>query len=104
MFNKIHEVYVLDVVLSEIVLRQAAINLEKNWFKHARDPYVIQAQLQKQTMRRFGARMGERYKQVILKCLNGDFGVVDDTKEDLKLQQAFRTQVVDVLKRAAANI
>jgi len=48
--------------------------------------------------------MGERYKQVVLKCLSGDFGVVDDTKEDLKLQQAFRTQIVDVLERAAANV
>jgi hypothetical protein len=92
------------VVLLEIGLWEPAITLEKNQFKHARDPYVIQAQLQKQTTRRLGARMGERYKQVVLKCLSGDFGVVDDTKEDLKLQQAFRTQIVDVLERAAANV
>lgn len=104
MFNKIHDIYALGVVLLEIGLWEAAITLEKNQFKHARDPYVIQAQLQKQTARRLGARMGERYKQVVLKCLSGDFGVVDDTKEDLKLQQAFRTQVVDVLERAAANV
>lgn len=107
MFNKIHDIYALGVVLLEIGLWEPAITLEKNQFKHARDlvdPYVIQAQLQKQTMRRLGSRMGERYKQVVLKCLSGDFGVVDDTKEGLKLQQAFRNQVVDVLERAAANV
>ncbi|RDL32383.1 uncharacterized protein BP5553_08839 [Venustampulla echinocandica] len=104
MFNKIHDIYALGVVLLEIGLWEPAITLEKNQFKHARDPYVIQAQLQKQTARRLGSRMGERYKQVVLKCLSGDFGVVDDTKEDLKLQQGFRTQVVDVLERASANV
>jgi hypothetical protein len=45
--------------------------------------------------------MGEKYKVVVLKCLRSDFGVSDDSKHDLKLQQAFRSQVVDVLGRAA---
>jgi hypothetical protein len=40
---------------------------------------------------------------VVLKCLQGNFEVSDDTKEDLKLQQAFRAQVVDVLQKAADN-
>lgn len=48
--------------------------------------------------------MGEKYKSVVLKCLQGNFGVIDDTKEDLKLQQAFRAQVVEVLQRAAENV
>lgn len=92
------------VVLLELGLWEPAITLEKNRFQYARDPYAIQAQLQKQASRRLGSRMGERYKQVVLKCLTGDFGVVDDTKEDLKLQQAFRNQVVEVLERATANV
>lgn len=123
MFNKLHDIYALGklahlnwliqnlfltpivgVVLLEIGLWEPAITLERNNFKYARDPYVIQAQLQKQTTRRLGTRMGERYKQAVLKCLTGEFGVVDDTKEDLKLQQAFRTQIVDVLERAVATI
>jgi hypothetical protein len=48
--------------------------------------------------------MGEKYKQLVLKCLAGEFSVRDDTKEDLKLQQAFRDQVVDVLERVCANV
>jgi hypothetical protein len=36
-----------------------------------------------------------------MKCLTGNFGVEDDTKEDLKLQQAFRHQIVDVIEMAA---
>jgi hypothetical protein len=48
--------------------------------------------------------MGEKYRQLVLKCLSGEFGIVDDTKEDLKLQQAFREQAVDVLERACAHL
>jgi hypothetical protein len=44
--------------------------------------------LQKQATRRLGSRMVELYKDVVLACLTSVFGVVDDTKEDLKLQRA----------------
>lgn len=48
--------------------------------------------------------MGDRYKDVVVKCLKGDFHIQNDTKEDLKLQQAFRAQVVEVLQRAVENV
>ncbi|KAF2248889.1 hypothetical protein BU26DRAFT_308653 [Trematosphaeria pertusa] len=102
MFTKIHDVYALGVVLLEIGLWQRAITLEKNQFRTARDPFVIQAQLLKQAQRRLGDKMGEKYQQVVIACLTGEFGVQNDTREDLKLQQAFRTQVVDVLERASS--
>ena len=51
-----------------------------------------------------GYRAGNKYKAVVLKCLSGEFGVEDDTREDLRLQQAFRTQVVDMLERAAESV
>ncbi|KAL3421517.1 hypothetical protein PVAG01_07961 [Phlyctema vagabunda] len=104
MFNKIHDIYALGVVLLELGLWEQAITLEKNRFQHARDPYAIQSQLVKHASRRLGARMGERYKNVVVTCLTGEFSVTDDTKEDLKLQQAFRSQIVDVLERSANNI
>ncbi|KAF2202012.1 hypothetical protein GQ43DRAFT_471252 [Delitschia confertaspora ATCC 74209] len=104
MFTKAHDIYALGVVLLEIGLWQRAITLEKNHFKSARDPFVIRAQLIKQAQRRLGDKMGEKYQQVVLACLMGEFGVTNDTREDLKLQQAFRTQVVDVLERIAAYI
>ena len=92
------------MVLLEIGLWQRAITLEKNQFKTARDPFVIRAQLLKQAQRRLGDKMGEKYQQVVIACLTGEFGVQNDTREDLKLQQAFRTQAVDILERIAACI
>ena len=65
---------------------------------------MIQAQLLKQAQRRLGDKMGEKYQQVVVTCLTGEFGVSDVTREDLRLQQAFRTQVVDVLERIAGYI
>jgi hypothetical protein len=47
--------------------------------------------------------MGTRYRDVVIKCLTGDFDVKDDNKEDLKLQQAFRLEV-EVLQRAADSV
>ena len=120
-FNKVHDLYALGrtktyfyslrslirfpgVVLLEIGLWQRAITLEKNLFKTAHDAFVIRAQLLKQAQRRLGDKMGERYQQVVLTCLTGEFGVQNDTRDDLKLQQAFRTHVVDVLEKSAAYI
>lgn len=48
--------------------------------------------------------MGSKYQEVALKCLTTEFGVRNDTKEDLKLQQAFRMQVVEVLGRTANSV
>jgi len=48
--------------------------------------------------------MGDKYRDLVVACLTGDFGVKDDTKEDIKLQQAFRAQVVEVLARSLENI
>jgi len=46
--------------------------------------------------------MGIKYSELVVKCLNGHFAVVDDTREELKLQQAFRAEVVDVLEWSLA--
>ena len=48
--------------------------------------------------------MGGKLRDLLLRCLNSDFGVVEDTKDGLKLQQAFRSQVVAVLERAAEYV
>lgn len=101
MFKKIHDIYALGVVLLEIGLWEPAVKLEKNMFSRASNPHAVQAQLIKHAQRRLESRVGRKYKEVVLKCLTGDFGIEDDTKEDLKLQQAFRYQVVDVIEMAA---
>lgn len=104
MFNKIHDIYALGVVLLEVGLWEPAITLEKNKFMFAKNPQSIKARLVTHAERRLESKVGGKYRDVVLKCLNGDFGIQNDSKEDLKLQQAFRGQVVDVLERAAQNV
>ncbi|KAI9666469.1 MAG: hypothetical protein M1821_004405 [Bathelium mastoideum] len=103
-FKKLHDIYALGVVLLEIGLWQPALSLEKDHFKRLRDPTLIKKCLTAQAEKRLSPRAGEKYKAVVLKCLNGDFNVTNDTKEDSKLQREFRTQVVDVLEKAANSI
>ncbi|KAI9703698.1 MAG: hypothetical protein M1836_007468 [Candelina mexicana] len=104
MFNKMHDIYALGVVLLEIGLWSPALSLQKDQFTHARDPMAVQARLVKNAEVRLGAYVGDRFKEIVLKCLIGHFGIKEDTKEDLRLQQAFRSQVVDVLEQAANSI
>ncbi|KAK0372059.1 hypothetical protein CLIM01_10584 [Colletotrichum limetticola] len=103
-FNKIHDIYALGVVLLEIGLWQSVSSLDKSGFSKVRDPREIQKYLIKHAERRLGWKMGEKYQRLVIRCLKGDFGVVDDTKEDLKLQQAFRGYVVDLLQKSADSI
>ena len=103
-FTKLHDIYALGVVLLEIGLWAPAISLQSNRFATVKDPKTIQEQLMKHARKRLSSHLGTKYRDLVLKCLTGDFGVTNDTREDLKLQQAFRSQVVDVLKRAAENV
>ncbi|KAL3293312.1 protein kinase-like [Colletotrichum asianum] len=108
-FNKIHDIYALGVVLLEIVALEpkavaTGVHSEKSGFSKVRDPHAIKKHLIKHAEKRLGAKMGDKYQKVVLKCLKGDFEVVDDIKEDLKLQQAFRANVVDLLQRSADSV
>lgn len=103
-FSKIHDIYSLGVVLLEIGLWEPALSLEKNNFVTASSGCKIREQLVKQAERRLDSKVGKKYKEIVVKCLNSDFGVTDDTREDLNLQQAFRAQVIDVLERAAESV
>lgn len=103
-FSKIHDIYSLGVVLLEIGLWEPALSLEKNNFINAGSGSKIREQLIKQAERRLDGKVGKRYKEIVVKCLSSDFGVTNDTREDLNLQQAFRAQVIDVLERAAGSV
>jgi hypothetical protein len=105
MFQKIHDIYALGVVLLEIGIWDPALKFEKDMFARVRNPKAVQMQLVKHARKRLEAKVGRRYMEVVLRCLTGDFGVGgDDTKEDLRLQQAFRHQVIDVLEMAASSL
>ncbi|KAH6898223.1 hypothetical protein B0T10DRAFT_555557 [Thelonectria olida] len=103
-FNKLHDVYALGVVLLEIGLWQPAMSLERHGFSSVNDPEAIQNYLIKVAEKKLSSKVGEKYQQVVLKCLRGNFEVDNDTKEDLKLQVAFRSQVVGVLEKIADAI
>ncbi|KAL4902357.1 hypothetical protein BDW74DRAFT_186888 [Aspergillus multicolor] len=103
-FKKFHDIHSLGVVLLEIGLWEPARKLERKLFAYAADPAVVRAQLIKHAQRRLESRIGKRYKHAILRCLTGDFRVEDDTREDIKLQQAFRHQVLDVIEVAANSV
>ncbi|KAL7957412.1 hypothetical protein V8C34DRAFT_285981 [Trichoderma compactum] len=99
-FTKLHDIYALGVVLLEIGLWQSALTLDKSRFTRVK-PSSITKVLIRHAEKRLGAKMGERYQAIVLTCLRGDFQCYNDTKDDLKLQQAFRAQVVDVLEKIA---
>ncbi|KAF2637533.1 hypothetical protein P280DRAFT_108366 [Massarina eburnea CBS 473.64] len=101
LFNKAYETYALGVVLLEIGLWQSSVTLDKEGFRRVKNPKVVQRYLMRQAEKNVSPRMGEKYRMVVLRCLRNDLGVVSGVRTDLKLQQAFRSQVVDVLGRAA---
>lgn len=103
-FNKLHDIYALGVVLLEIGLWESWDQLQHVSEAHLMGRNYLQRTLIKQAERRLGPKMGEKYKNLVVKCLNGQFGITNDTRDDLRLQQVFRTDVVDVLEKAAASI
>ncbi|KAF3808046.1 hypothetical protein GCG54_00012625, partial [Colletotrichum gloeosporioides] len=66
-----------------------------------RDPHAIKKHLLKHAQKALGAKMGDKSHKVVVKCLKGDFKAVDNTKEDLKLQQAISGNVVYLFQRSA---
>ncbi|TKA64851.1 hypothetical protein B0A49_06328 [Cryomyces minteri] len=92
-FKKLHDIYALGVVLLEIGLWQPALTLEREQFKRVRDPFTIQKFLVRHASKTLPLQVGEKYTEVVVRCLTGDFDMKDDTKEDLKLQQSFRNLV-----------
>ncbi|KAF2146712.1 uncharacterized protein K452DRAFT_355176 [Aplosporella prunicola CBS 121167] len=104
LFKKEHDIYALGVVLLEIGLWETALQQDSRKFASVESPAAVQRHLTKVAERRLESRMGPKFQALVLKCLSGDFGVKEDTKEDLHLQEAFRSQVVDVLQRALENV
>ena len=85
-FKKIHDICSLGVVLLEIGLWEPAIKLQRILFAP------------QSSMRRcLESRAGKRYKEVVLKCLQGDFGVEDNTYER-------GYEMLDVIEQTANSV
>jgi hypothetical protein len=82
-------------------LWQPAISLERENFKRAQDQFMIQKYLIRRASKDLPLQVGEKYKNVVLRCFSSDLQVENDTTEGLGFQQAFRTKVVDILEQAA---
>ena len=58
---------------------------------------ATQSRLLKHAKRRLGFYTGERYQAVVVRCLQGDFGVELDDRLGSRLNAAFVENVVEVL-------
>ena len=118
-FHKLHDIYALGmlhrvrklldlgnrltlftgVLLLEIGLWESAENIARSGrigVDGSKQPsekvYKIretQVYFQKHARRRLESCVGHNCRQATLACLSGNFGVKDDTREELELQQAF---------------
>ena len=69
------------------------------------NPVESKSVLMKHANKTLGFRAGERYQQIVLKCLDGGFAATEskDTM-DSKLQLRFMKEVVDALQDASEHL
>src|SRR5947207_3867081 len=118
-FRKEHDYYALGAVLVEVGYWQSLSSLGKfaqynKWWqekeqhgpsKENRPPewspkedIAVKEELIRLTeASQFRYNVGKVWKEVTLKCLTGDFGIVKDDDEQTQLQVAFREEVVQRL-------
>jgi hypothetical protein len=95
------------VILLEIGLWERIDNLDKGALinRPDPDPLTVATRLVKHATQRLGFYAGNRYKQVVLRCLSGDFERgTPDAAGDSNLRIEFMRQVVDVLSDCMAPL
>jgi hypothetical protein len=94
------------IILLEIGVWESALIIGGTGIGDGRNPLKVKKWYLKQAERRLESKMGRKYKELVLRCLTGEFGIRAgmDYQSELKLQQAFRREVVDVLERAVENV
>jgi len=109
-FSKAYDIYALGVVLLEIgcwktlsmVFEDLIAELEDNpdpGRPKLADAETVKDRLVEIARTDVAREMGESYTNVILACLNTDFGVEVDDKNETNLSLAFGEKVVDVIER-----
>ncbi|KAG4433090.1 hypothetical protein IFR05_011430 [Cadophora sp. M221] len=103
-FSKVHDIYALGTMLLEIGLWESLSQLDAGaLLKPAANSMILetaeatQSRLLKHAKRRLAFYTGERYQAVVVKCLQGDFGVEFDDRLGSRLSAAFGESVVEVL-------
>jgi hypothetical protein len=91
----------LGIVFMEIGLWEKAETMGGNNFGAlADDPLAVKAQLLRQADRRLGHRCGERFREIVMRCMEGRFDVQRETDDrlDSHLQAKFRELVLRPLE------
>ncbi|KAL8654237.1 MAG: hypothetical protein Q9226_003513 [Calogaya cf. arnoldii] len=98
-FSKIHDIYALGVILLEIGLWEPIINFDAKKGgepvkERYRDAVTTKDRLLRHTNKRLGFYAGEKYQDLVVKCLKGDFGDLSgDDKIGSQLQRQFGEEV-----------
>ena len=71
-----------------------------------KEPHTVSDALLRQAERRLGHRCGEKFHEVVVRCLKGDFGIMAerDDRLDSGLQGKFRECVVERLEELAGAV
>ncbi|KAH6683400.1 hypothetical protein B0J14DRAFT_146440 [Halenospora varia] len=99
-FSILHDVYALGVVLLEIGLWKQARTISKSGFSKVKSGAPVKEKLESWASDlKLGSAMGRRYQEIVLKCLQGDFGEFRGTakEQEVEFLERFNTEIVDVL-------
>jgi serine/threonine protein kinase len=102
-FTKLHDLYALGVVLLEVGTWKTVTGRLRPGFEQAKkfgkvpSPEYVRQTLIKIANDELPPIMRGRYAKAVVKCLEGDFGVVGVDAQVRELGLAFREQVVDVM-------
>ena len=98
-FSKIHDIYSLGAVLLETGLWEPLGNFDAKkggepLKERYKDAGTTKDRLLRHAKKRLGFYTGEKYQELVLKCLKGDFGDLDgDDKIGTQLQRQLRREV-----------
>ncbi|KAK0709244.1 hypothetical protein B0T26DRAFT_678691 [Lasiosphaeria miniovina] len=109
-FAPVHDLYALGVVLLELGMWRRATSLIRQDGPRASDPVETRNGLVERAKRHLGFSAGARYRDAVLRCLEGDFcvnfggadgSVIGKDSRDGELGANFRSLVVDELRLLA---
>ncbi|KAF2470807.1 uncharacterized protein BDR25DRAFT_287024 [Lindgomyces ingoldianus] len=106
-FTKYHDIYALGIVLLEIGLWEKAETMGNNNFQVVKqNSDAICKELLRQAERRLGYHCGGKFKEIVRRCITGDFDITTaaDDKLDTQLQSKFRELIIMPLAEMAKAV